>query len=49
MQAFAECTAARRGRDVATVAVARKLAVLAWNLLTHGEDYAWSSPVFPDT
>jgi transposase len=28
---------ARRGRQVATVAVARKLAVLAWNLLTRDE------------
>jgi Transposase IS116/IS110/IS902 family len=38
LRAFAQRTAARRGRHVATVAVARKLAVLAWNLLTRGED-----------
>ena len=37
-------TAARRGRHVATVAVARKLAVLAWHLLTRGEDYAFARP-----
>ena len=35
---------ARRGRHVATVAVARKLAVLAWHLLTRGEDYAFQRP-----
>jgi transposase len=44
LRAFAERTAARRGRHVATVAVARKLAVLAWNLLTRGEDYAFVRP-----
>jgi len=44
LRAFAERTAARRGRHVATVAVARKLAVLAWNLLTRGEDYAFARP-----
>ena len=45
LRAFAERTAARRGRHVATVAVARKLAVLAWHLLTRGEDYAFARPV----
>jgi hypothetical protein len=44
LRAFAERTAARRGRHVATVAVARKLAVLAWHLLTRGEDYAFQRP-----
>jgi transposase len=44
LRAFAERTAARRGRHVATVAVARKLAVLAWCLLTRGEDYAFARP-----
>jgi transposase len=29
---------ARRGHGIAVVAVARKLAVLFWCLLTHGED-----------
>jgi transposase len=33
---FAERTSARRGRNIATVAVARKLSVLAWHLLTRG-------------
>ncbi|WP_249012220.1 IS110 family transposase [Conexibacter sp. DBS9H8] len=44
LRAFAERTAARRGRNVATVAVARKLAVLCWHLLTKGEDYAFARP-----
>jgi transposase len=35
---------ARRGQHVAAVAVARKLAVLAWHLLRRGEDYAWVRP-----
>src|SRR6478752_4812165 len=46
LRAFAQRTAARRGRHVATVAVARKLAVLAWHLLTRGEDYAYARPGF---
>jgi transposase len=44
LRAFASRTAARRGRHVATVAVARKLAVLCWHLLTRGEDYAFQRP-----
>ena len=44
LRAFAQRTAARRGRHIATVAVAGKLAVLAWHLLTHGEDYAYQQP-----
>ena len=44
LRAFAERTAARRGRQIAAVAVARKLAVLAWHLLTRGEDYAYQRP-----
>jgi len=34
----------RRGKAVAAVATARKLAVLVWHLLTKTEDYAWSRP-----
>jgi hypothetical protein len=44
LRAFALRVAAPRGRNVATVAVARKLAVLAWHLLTRGEDYAFARP-----
>ena len=36
--------AAKQGRQVATLAVARKLAVLAWTLLTRGVDYAFARP-----
>src|SRR6266542_4282618 len=44
LRAFAERVAARRGANVATVAVARKLAVIAWHMLTRGEDYAFARP-----
>jgi transposase len=44
LRAFALRTAARRGKNVATVAVARKLCVLCWHLLTSGEDYAFQRP-----
>jgi transposase len=37
---------ARRGPQIAVVAVARKLAVLTWHLLTRGEDYAFARPSF---
>lgn len=35
---------ARRGHQVAAVAVARKLAVLCWHLLTRDADYQWARP-----
>jgi transposase len=35
---------ARRGHQVAAVAVARKLVVLCWHLLTKEEDYLWARP-----
>ena len=44
LRAFGQRVGARRGRQVAIVAVARKLASLAWRLLTSGEDYAYASP-----
>ena len=44
LRAFHERIAARRGRNVATVAVARKLAVIAWHMLSRGEDYAFARP-----
>ncbi|WP_352594467.1 transposase [Mesorhizobium sp. M0633] len=34
----------KRGHQVAAVAVARKLAVLIWHLLTKGQDYFWARP-----
>jgi transposase len=44
LRACGQRVGARRGRQVAVVAVARKLASLAWRLLTSGEDYAYASP-----
>jgi transposase len=44
LKAFAERVRARRGANIATVAVARKLAVLCWHLLVRGEDYAFTRP-----
>ena len=35
---------ARRGHQVAAVAVARKLIVLCWHLLSKGKDYQWARP-----
>ena len=44
LHAFYERIRARRGHAIAVVAVARKLAVLFWCLLSRAEDYAHSSP-----
>jgi len=44
MRAFYERVRGRRGAHVAAVAVARKLAVLIWHMLTKAEDYAWGRP-----
>ncbi|MCA1698491.1 MAG: transposase, partial [Actinobacteria bacterium] len=44
LRAFHERIAARRGRKIATVATARKLAVIAWHLLTRGDEYAFGRP-----
>jgi transposase len=44
LRAFHERVASRRGRNIATVAVARKLAVIAWHMLNRGEDYAFARP-----
>jgi transposase len=44
LHAFRERVRARSGPQVATVAVARKLAVIAWHLLMRGEDYAYGRP-----
>lgn len=41
LRAFYQRIRARRGAQIAIVAVARKLAVLAWHLLTHDADYRW--------
>lgn len=44
LRAFFERLAARRGQQVAIIAVARKLAALSWHLLTREEDYAFGRP-----
>ncbi len=44
LRAFGQRVGGRRGRQVAIVAVARKLASLAWRLLSSGEDYAYANP-----
>jgi transposase len=42
LRAFFLRIRARRGHQVAAVAVARKLAVLCWHLLTKDVDYQWA-------
>ncbi len=44
LRAFFQRVSGRRGPHVAAVAVARKLAVIIWHLLTRSEDYAWVRP-----
>ena len=44
LRAFGERVRARRGAQIAAVAVARKLAVLCWHLLTREQDYAFQRP-----
>jgi transposase len=44
LRAFHQRIAARRGGKIATVAVARKLAVIAWHMLSRDEDYAFARP-----
>jgi transposase len=44
LRAFYERVRARRGNHIAAVAVARKLTVIIWHLLTKDEDYAWVRP-----
>jgi transposase len=40
LRAFYQRVAARRGNHIAAVAVARKLTVITWHMLTKGEDYS---------
>ncbi len=44
LRAFHERLSARRGGKIATVAVARKLVIIAWHLLTRSENYAFMRP-----
>lgn len=44
LHAFFVRIRARRGHQVAAVAVARKLTVLCWHMLTNEQDYLWARP-----
>lgn len=44
LRAFFQRVSAKRGKQVAAVATARKLAVLIWHMLTKGQDYTWARP-----
>jgi transposase len=44
LRAFGQRVRARRGAQIAAVAVARKLVVLCWQLLSKDEDYAFARP-----
>ena len=44
LRAFGQRIAARRGRQVAAVAVARKLCARCWQLLSRQQDYAYVRP-----
>jgi transposase len=44
LRAFHQRLAGRRGANIATVAVARKLVIIAWHLLSRGENYAFMRP-----
>ena len=44
LHAFFVRIRARRGHQIAAVAVARKLAVLCWHMLSKQEDYLWARP-----
>ena len=48
LHAFFQRIHAKRGRQVATVATARKLAVIVWHMLTKDEDYTWGRPALQD-
>lgn len=44
LRAFYQRVRARRGAQIAIVAVARKIAILCWQLLTKHQDYAYQRP-----
>jgi len=44
LRAFHQRLAARRGANIATVAVARKLVIIAWHLLSRSTNYAFMRP-----
>jgi transposase len=44
LRVFHDRVRARRGANIATVAVARKMVVIVWHMLHRGEDYAFARP-----
>jgi hypothetical protein len=44
LHTFAQRIRAQRGSNVAKIAVARKLCVLCWQLLSREQDYAYARP-----
>jgi transposase len=44
LRAFYQRIAARRGKHIAAVATARKLAMIIWHMLTREADYIWARP-----
>jgi transposase len=44
LHAFFVRIRAKRGHQIAAVAIARKLTVLCWHMLTRNEDYLWARP-----
>ena len=44
LRAFGERIRARRGKQIAAVAVARKITTIAWQMLSKQEDYAFARP-----
>ncbi len=44
LRAFAQRVAAKRGPNIATVAVARKLVAIGWHMLARNEEYAFGRP-----
>ena len=44
LRAFGERIRARRGAQIAAVAVARKIATIAWHMLSKDQDYAFARP-----
>ncbi len=44
LRAFHQRLAGRRGGNIATVAVARKLVIIAWHLLSRDENYTFTRP-----
>jgi hypothetical protein len=44
LRAFGERIRTRRGKQIAAVAVARKIATIVWHMLSDGEDYSFARP-----